>query len=123
MKKILVLVSLMLGITFLTNCSKQTIDPKNINEVLNPSGVEEPGSYLYCVYPNPFTDYLWVDVGEEAGCLKNYILFDCYGQLLLNVDPGNCYAVMIDLRKYPSGLYTIRLITTKDTHDVSISKI
>lgn len=118
MKKIICFL-LMLGTTFmLTNCSKRDIDPTIVRVVCSPDGVVEPYPLEYAVYSNPTSSDLWI----EAEGLKNYSLYDCYGQLILNVDI-ECDNVVISMCDYPTGLYLLRLKTANDTYDVHVTKL
>ena len=120
MKKVLVLSSfIILVFTFLfTSCSKQNIDPKSINEVRDPNGIGDSEGIVLAVYPNPSSGLLCI---QCEGLIK-YLIFDCYGQLLTEEDVNNDDA-MLELYDFPSGIYTLRLITVNDTYDISVAKL
>ena len=65
------------------------------------------------VFPNPATDFLMVDSKEMSGL--NYQLHDIQGSLLLDATMSST-SQEIDLRKYSSGLYLLRITTRLGNH-------
>ena len=116
MKKLLIITSLiMLCITFLcTNCSKNRIPIRQVDEVLGVGETED----FFAAYPNPTNDLVIVNcIG-----MTRYAIYDCYGQLLKD-EKLNCDECIIYFDAYPSGLYTLRVFIGDDYGDKIITKL
>lgn len=64
------------------------------------------------IYPNPTTDYVFVELGEE--CINRHqetvMVFDIHGTLLQS-QPVTDKKIQLDMKGYPSGLYLVKVGT------------
>lgn len=65
------------------------------------------------IYPNPTSGKFTINVSELANSIKSYFLTDIYGKMILqkNIDWNNNNVFEIDLSKYKTGIYFLRLDT------------
>lgn len=72
-------------------------------------------NYRVSIYPNPTSGKLIIDASELSNTIKSYFLTDIYGKMVLDINPNlvNDNVFEIDLSKYCSGMYFLRLNTEK----------
>jgi len=65
------------------------------------------------IYPNPTSGKFTINTSELTNTIKSYFLTDIYGKMILqkNIDWNNNYVFEIDLSKYNTGIYFLRLDT------------
>ena len=70
-------------------------------------------NYNVSIYPNPTSGKLIIDASELTNTIKSYFLTDIYGKIALekNANLVNDNVFEIDLSKYCSGIYFLRLNT------------
>ncbi len=68
-------------------------------------------NYNVSIYPNPTSGKLIINASELTNTIKSYFLTDIYGKMILqkNFDVNNNNIFEIDLSKYKTGRYFIRL--------------
>ena len=84
----------------------------------NSSSINRP-----LIYPNPSSGKFTINATELTNTIKSYILADIYGKIILqkNIDLFNYNVFEIDLSKYRTGIYFLRLHT--ENQGIITSKI
>ncbi len=86
----------------------------DMNCILN-VGLEDfsTQNYNVSIYPNPTSGKLIINASELTNTIKSYFLTDIYGKMVLqkNFDVNNNNIFEIDLSKYKTGIYFMRLDT------------
>lgn len=72
-------------------------------------GVDEFDENLISMYPNPANDKLMIK-GDQ---LKRILIYDCYGQLLLEMETDAVDEVTLDTGNLANGMYITDITTTK----------
>ncbi|MFC2137318.1 T9SS type A sorting domain-containing protein, partial [Bacteroidota bacterium] len=65
------------------------------------------------VFPNPNTGIFYIEYSGLKN-LHNIKIYDLYGKLLNEVKSENIKEIKIDLRKYPKGIYLIKIGTSDE---------
>ncbi len=78
-------------------------------------GVEEHAVAQSSVYPNPTEGVLHIRNDQQS--VKNVMVYDVYGKLLFS-ENVNDEDAEVDLSKYPSGVYLIKMILEDGRTDV-----
>jgi len=93
--------------------SVQVADIYNVG----PISVEDILQNEISLYPNPCKDLLWIKISN--GTIAQIQLFDVNGKLVVS-ESNN--AGVVDLSSYPSGLFTIKIITSNGVQTSKIVK-
>jgi len=77
----------------------------------------------YVVYPSPFEDFLYINMGDDTSKMATVKVFDSNGKLIqARYIPVYRGAVVVDGRHFKSGLYTVKVFTAKDNSSFKIVK-
>ena len=81
----------------------------------HPSGIDEMGEKV-SVYPNPVEDQLNI----VAEGLRGIAVYNAMGQLVQTVEIGGQNQFTLEVGNYPTGIYTIRLVTATGVQSKTI---
>ena len=84
------------------------------------SSTNEPTTFSYSIYPNPVTDYLFIDIDSEE--VISIQVFDMTGSVLYEQDISS-QTTEIHMSGLSEGLYLVRLSTGKESISKRIIKI
>ena len=72
--------------------------------------MEEPDPNCVTLFPNPTTDRLQLEMGEQAGQPATFALYNYSGQLMAQRQVGATDAVVsFDVSHYPAGIYVVQI--------------
>lgn len=71
------------------------------------------------IYPNPVSDILYINTDSQ---IKSIELYDVYGRMVLNKTNLTTTDITVDVSHLNSGIYVLRLNTTKGTGDFKVVK-
>lgn len=77
----------------------------------NSTGIIEPQNPKVQIWPNPATDVLYIESGNEK--IDHIILYNSNGQLLQDISTSEISKISLDITQLPAGLYFIQVITSK----------
>ena len=89
-----------------------------IVEVDDCLGVEENGTSIVSIYPNPSQGQFTIDAGTQI--IESVLVYDNTGRLVQEINRFNGTTMAVDLSHMASGLYTVQVATADAWESISI---
>ncbi len=113
-------------------------DVRYYNEALDTTGIATlfgaPGScqptrvpelreeLVGSIYPNPASDYIYIDLGNQAK-KYNIAIYSIQGRLIKEIKAENKAAVKLDIMDIPNGSYLLKISAGSNYHSRIIQKV
>ncbi len=97
----------------------------NVN-ISTTTGLDQPDKLgNVAVYPNPSAGLFNLELNGVTAKNVSYILTDIEGRVVMSrdVNAGNSYRALIDLRQSPQGVYLLRLLTESGSRTLKLVKL
>lgn len=74
------------------------------------------------IYPNPTTSILNIYIPNTSGTIQKYIVYNYLGQMIEEVTSSNNYNLKLDVLRYSTGVYFIKIYTSNETKTLKFLK-
>jgi hypothetical protein len=87
---------------------------------------KQEGDLTIKVYPNPFTDFIWLECTNEDATHVIITIYNTFGQEVKSIDggysTGGKMSVKIETGDFPQGIYLVKTATGQDVSTIKIIK-
>uniref|UniRef100_UPI0012FD282D T9SS type A sorting domain-containing protein n=1 Tax=Confluentibacter lentus TaxID=1699412 RepID=UPI0012FD282D len=85
------------------------------DSTLSSPNEEDKTSDVFTIYPNPSSEYVYVEIKSSSIDVTDFMLFDITGRLIKKIKNNNpeqsTFRKQLDVRGLQSGLYTLYLLS------------